>query len=93
MLISSRSKGRKAPRVGKVYDLAEIRIAHGACVDRTAMQKHESALYIYTTNTMASMWEYLSPSFLTRIFGKGSETTCKYSKSQLRVKQDCNIKC
>ena len=40
MLISLRSKSRKAPRVTKVYNVAEIRIARGACVDRTAMQKH-----------------------------------------------------
>ena len=68
MLISSRSKGRKAPRVGKIYDLAEIRIAHGACVDRTAMQKQESALHIYTTkyhgiHVGASFSELPDPNF------------------------------
>ena len=40
MLISLRRRGRKAPRVTKVYNVVEIRIAGGACVDRTAMQKH-----------------------------------------------------
>ena len=60
MLISLRSKSRKAPRVAKVYNFAEIRIARGACVDRTALQKHESVLYIYVTNIMASMHVKLS---------------------------------
>ena len=40
MLTSLHSKGRKAPCVTKVYNVVEIRIVRGACVDRTAMQKH-----------------------------------------------------
>ena len=40
MLTSLHSKGRKAPCLRKVYNVAEIRIVRGACVDRTAMQKH-----------------------------------------------------
>ena len=55
MLTSLRSKSRKAPCVTKFYNVAEIRIARGACVDRTAMQKRQSALYIYVTNIMASI--------------------------------------
>ena len=47
MLISSRSKGRKAPRVGKVYNLAEIRMAHRACVDHTASDVETRVCFIY----------------------------------------------
>ena len=70
MLISLRSKSSKALRVAKVYIFAEIRIAREACVDRTAMQKHESALYIYITNIMASM--HVTASFLLNIVIYGS---------------------